>query len=187
MTATYSDDTLAHSSPAWLRLLVRALTALPLCAGLVAVPSAASAQTGFPACAGYFSPTGQYGAGDVRVGMLTSKAGEPNGAVGWLWFIYDPTERAGLYNWQVYINGKPNNDGGSVGRLRIKDDQIHDVAADHCADGELAPRGQFPPGRHASEQGWEHYVHHTGELLHHSLAVCPPGRFRQEPRDRSRA
>lgn len=57
--------------------------------------------------------------------MLTSKAGEPNGAVGWLWFIYDPTERAGLYNWQVYINGKPNNDGGSVGRLRIKDDQIH--------------------------------------------------------------
>jgi hypothetical protein len=73
------------------RRLVRLLATLSLTAGLVAVPTAVSAQTGTPYCNSYVSPTSQYGAGDVKVGMLTSNTGEPNGAVGWLWNIYAPT------------------------------------------------------------------------------------------------
>jgi len=107
------------------RRLVRLLATLSLTAGLVAVPTAVSAQTGTPYCNSYVSPTSQYGAGDVKVGMLTSNTGEPNGAVGWLWNIYAPNERAGLYSWQVYINGHANTDGGSRGELIIKDNEIH--------------------------------------------------------------
>lgn len=98
------------------RTLMAALVAL---FSVLVVPTASANTPAIPSCLNYISPT-QAHYGDVLVR-------KPNAtALQFDWRIYDPTERAGLYQWRVYINDQPAAAGGYNG-LEIKDDGLHAV------------------------------------------------------------